>query len=100
MARKKAGKTLEPFLVDLEVGQPLTHLNLTLVPLRGEGHERLDYAPKQLAGADILGTTRTYWSGNICNQAKPPTRGLALSCQDGRVARADPGITGICPRLS
>jgi len=50
MTGEKARNTLQPFLADLEVGQALTHLNLTLVPLRGEGHGQLDY----ILGADAI----------------------------------------------
>ena len=40
---KEKSRTLRPFVEALTVGDPIGHLNLTLVPLRGEGHQRLDY---------------------------------------------------------
>ena len=36
-------KTLKPFIETIRVANPVGHLNLTLVPLGGEGHGRLDY---------------------------------------------------------
>ena len=37
-------KTLQPFVETLKAGDPVGHLNLTLVPLRGERHGQLLYA--------------------------------------------------------
>ena len=37
-------RTLEPFLKAVEVAEPIGHRNLTLVPLRGKRHGRVDYA--------------------------------------------------------
>jgi Rieske Fe-S protein len=36
-------KTLKPFIANIRAANPVGHLNLTLVPLGGEGHGRLDY---------------------------------------------------------
>ena len=36
-------KTLKPFLSGLDVGEPMGHLNLTLVPLGGDGCRHLEY---------------------------------------------------------
>ncbi len=36
-------KTLKPFVEILEIGNPIGHQNLTLVPLRGEENEQMDY---------------------------------------------------------
>ena len=43
MTTNQAPKTLRPFIKTLQVGDPLGHLNLTLVPLRGERRGQLDY---------------------------------------------------------
>jgi ribA/ribD-fused uncharacterized protein len=43
MTKNEPAVTLQPFLTGLEMGDPISHENLTLVPLRGEGHEMLDY---------------------------------------------------------
>ncbi len=40
---KSRAKTLRPFVETLQIGDPISHANLTLVPLRGEGCGRLDY---------------------------------------------------------
>ena len=45
----KQTKTLRPFVDALEIGDPIGHQNLTLVPLRGGGHGRLDYLLAQEA---------------------------------------------------
>ena len=43
MTKNEPAVTLQPFLTGLEVGAPIHHENLTLVSLRGEGHDLLDY---------------------------------------------------------
>jgi len=50
MTDDKNTGTLEPFVETLQVGDPIGHLNLTLVPLRGKGHQRLHY----VLGADAI----------------------------------------------
>ena len=50
MKEKIESQSLRLFICELEVGNPIGHLNLTLVPLRGEGHKRLEY----LLGADAI----------------------------------------------
>lgn len=48
---KSTGRTLQPFVEALQVGDPIGHANLTLVPLRGGKNGQLDY----LLGADAIG---------------------------------------------
>ena len=43
MTTNQEPKTLRPFIEAMQVGDPLGHLNLTLVPLRGERRGQLDY---------------------------------------------------------
>ena len=43
MPMNQEPKTLRPFIEAMQVGDPLGHLNLTLVPLRGERRGQLDY---------------------------------------------------------
>lgn len=50
MTEKQTSKTLQQFTETLEIGEAIGHQNLTLVPLRGEGRERLDY----ILGADAI----------------------------------------------
>lgn len=50
MGTDVAGTTLRAFLEPLTVGQAFGHLNLTLVPLMGDGGGRLDY----VLGADAI----------------------------------------------
>ncbi len=40
-------RTLEPFLKAVEVADAIGHLNLTLVPLGGKRHGRIDYVLAQ-----------------------------------------------------
>ena len=54
MSQEQAGKTLRPFTKTLQVGDPIGHLNLTLVHLRGGGHGRLDY----LLGQEALASSQ------------------------------------------
>ena len=50
IANEPASKTLRPFISSLEIGAPISHLNLTLIPLKGDGHAGLDY----ILGADAI----------------------------------------------
>jgi len=50
MATAREPATLKPFVEMLKVGDGIGHLNLMLVPLRGEGHGQLDY----ILGADAI----------------------------------------------
>ena len=43
MTKKHSTGKLDRFVRPLQAGDPVGHLNLTLVPLRGEGRGRLDY---------------------------------------------------------
>ena len=62
----KTHHTLRPCVDRLTPGDPIGHANLTLVPLRGEGYEPLDY---QLAAAGIeagtLEVTEVSESGSV-----------------------------------
>lgn len=51
-------RTLTPFVETLKVGDAVGHLNLALVPLRGEGHGQLDYllAVEALAAGSLTVT--------------------------------------------
>ncbi|MCP4713074.1 MAG: calcium-binding protein [Planctomycetes bacterium] len=59
-------KTLKPFVEDLEVGNPVGHQNLTLIPLRGEENDRLDYILAAEAIEEVkLIITEIDESGNV-----------------------------------
>ncbi len=50
MTEKQTSRTLQQFVETLEIGEAIGHQNLTLVPLRGEGREQLDY----ILGAEAI----------------------------------------------
>lgn len=52
MTTSAAAPMLQQFMKDLQPGDPICHLNLTLVPLRGERREHLNY----VLSADALAT--------------------------------------------
>jgi len=47
---EQAHHTLRPFVASLVVGDPISHLNLTIIPLRGNGQAPIDY----VLGADAI----------------------------------------------
>ena len=62
---RQTTRTLSGFMRKLEVAEAIGHLNLTLVPLRGEGHRRLDYIlAAEAFGAEALTVTEVDESGS------------------------------------
>ena len=58
--------TLAPFIDTLKVGDGMGHLNLTLVPLRGEGHGHLDYTlAADAIAAGVLTVTEVSEGGSV-----------------------------------
>ena len=58
--------TLAPFTETLKVGDGMGHLNLTLVPLRGEGHGHLDYTlAADAIAAGVLTVTEVSEGGSV-----------------------------------
>jgi hypothetical protein len=58
--------TLAPFIETLKVGDGMGHLNLTLVPLRGEGHGHLDYTlAADAIAAGVLTVTEVSEGGSV-----------------------------------
>ena len=59
-------QALRPFVKTLEVGDPIGHANLTLVPLRGERRTRLQYMlAAEAIGAGSLEITEISESGSV-----------------------------------
>ena len=56
-------RTLRPFIQTLKPGTPMGQRNLPLVPLEGEGHERLDYilAADAIAAAMLTVPSPRMW---------------------------------------
>ena len=66
MPEKHRTKTLRKYVEKLETAEAIGHLNLTLVPLRGAGHGRLDYILSEEAiGAGMLTVTEVSESGSV-----------------------------------
>ena len=64
--QKKPARTLERFIETLAPGDPIGHANLTLVPLRGEGHGRLDYLlAAEAIEAGMLEITEVGGAGSV-----------------------------------
>lgn len=64
--RDFTNQALRPFVETLEVGDPIGHANLTLVPLRGEGHGQLDYIlAAEAIEAGTLTITEVSESGSV-----------------------------------
>ena len=50
MPAEQASHVLRPFVASLVVGDPINHLNLTVIPLRGNGQAPIDY----VLGSDAI----------------------------------------------
>jgi hypothetical protein len=60
------GQTLFPYVTGIQVANPVGHLNLSLVPLRGEGHKQLDYLlASEAIEAKLLEITEVHKGGNV-----------------------------------
>ncbi len=58
--------TLKPFIESFDIGDPVGHLNLTLVPLGGEGRGRIDYLlAADAVAAGQLTVTEISESGSV-----------------------------------
>ena len=63
---KEKTKTLRKHVEKLETAEAIGHLNLTLVPLRGAGHGRLDYILSEEAiEGGMLTVTEVSESGSV-----------------------------------
>lgn len=84
MTDRNDSKTLKPFICGLDIGNPIGHLNLTLVPLRGDGHGQLEYllAADAIEAGQLI-VTEVDEGGNVPELMVTSTADMMILLLDG-----------------